>query len=272
MLSDTIRDKILGTIKTTAVSTSMIAKRSKLSRITVAKYLSALEAEGAVEVARIGKALAWRSVERKPLVGVIAKTGTARMVQLALGSEYEYRLATNAAATKNCFVLITDNARVARTLGDERDVILVGASEENVFSIPELFETGELASLVRKIMAEQTQQDVNATACITIEHIEDCEELFGFQGAEELITLTRRLLSEHGIMYTEYERVYFLVEGTLPEGILADIEQTFHAILAHLYGEMVTPGEETTYDGITHTVPSLTMTLSTPVQVENVER
>ncbi len=272
MLSDTIRDKILCTIKQTPVSTSMIAKRSKLSRITVAKYLSALEAEGAVEVARIGKALAWRSIEQKPRVGIIAKTGTARMIQLTLGHEYSYTLATNTAPVKDCFIVITDNVRVARALGDERDVILVGASEENVFSIPELFETSELIALVRKINTEQMQPDVNATACITIEHIEDCEELFGFQGAEELITLTKRLLDEHSITYIQYERIYFLVEGTLPEGILADVEQTFHTILSHLYGEVVAPGEETTYDGVTHTVPCLTMTLSAPVQIESVER
>jgi len=271
MLSDTIRDKILGTIKETPVSTSMIAKRSKLSRITVAKYLSALEAEGAVEVARIGKALAWRGVEQKPRVGIIAKTGTARMVQLALGKEYAYTMGTGTAAVKNCFVIITDSARIARTLGEERDIILIGATEENAFCVPELFETNELAALTRKILAEQAQPAITATACITIEHIEDCEELFGFQGAEELITLTKRLLDEHGLHYTQYERTYFLVEGTLPEDVLADVEQTFHAIIAHLYGEMVTPGEETTYDGMTHTVPCLTMTLAAPVHIEHAE-
>lgn len=271
MLSETIREKILGTIKGTPVSTSMIAKRSKLSRITVAKYLSALEAEGAVEVARIGKALAWRGVEQKAHVGIIAKTGTARMVQLALGKEYAYTLATSTSAVKNCFVIITDSVRVARALGEEHDVILIGTADESAFSIPELFETAELATLVRKIHAEQSQPTVAATACITIEHIEDCEELFGFQGAEELITLTKRLLEEHNLVYAQYERTYFLIEGVIPEDVLGDIEQTFHTILAHLYGEMVTPGDEMTYDGITHIVPCLTMTLSAPM-LDAVER
>lgn len=272
MLSDTIRDKILETIKETPISTSMIAKRSKLSRITVSKYLTALQAEGVVEVARIGKALAWRGAHQKPRIGIVAKTGTARMVQLALGKDYAYTVGTSTAAVKSCFVIITDNARIARSLGDEHDVILIGSSEENVFSVPELFETHELSALVRKILAEQEHPDVAATACITIENIEECEDLFGFQGAEELVTLTRRLLDEHGLRYTQYERVYFLIEGSVPEDVLADIEQTFHTILAHLYGEMVTPGEEMTYDGITHLVPALTMTLANPVQVENVEQ
>jgi hypothetical protein len=249
----------------------MIAKRSKLSRITVAKYLTALQADGTVEVARIGKALAWRVAERKPTVGIIAKTGTARMVQLALGDLYAYTLATTASAVKGSEVIVTDNARIARSLGDEHDVILIGASEENSFGMPELFEAGELAALVRKLIEEQEAPDVHATACIAIEHIEDCEEVFGFQGAEELITLTRRLLEEHRIAYVPYERTYFLIEGTVPEDVLADIEQTFHTILAHLYGEMVTPGEEMTYDGVTHMVPALTMTLATPMQVDAVE-
>jgi hypothetical protein len=242
----------------------MLAKRAKLSRITVAKYLTALSAEGAVEVTRIGKALAWHATERKPHVGIIAKTGTARIIQLALGKEYHYVLATNASQVKHCFLVLTDQPRIARSLGEQRDVILIGETDERAFSIPELFETGELVALVRKIEAEQEESNVPANACIAIENIEDCEELFGFQGAEELIELTMRLLEEHAIPFTQYQRTYFLLEERVSEEVLADIEQTFHTLLAHLYGEMVTPGEEMTYDDSTYLVPSLTITLSAP--------
>jgi len=264
MLSQDIRQRILNALKDTPISTSMLAKRAKLSRITVAKYLTALSAEGAVEVTRIGKALAWHATERKPHVGIIAKTGTARIIQLALGKEYHYVLATNASQVKHCFLVLTDQPRIARSLGEQRDVILIGETDERAFSIPELFETGELVALVRKIEAEQEESNVPANACIAIENIEDCEELFGFQGAEELIELTMRLLEEHAIPFTQYQRTYFLLEERVSEEVLADIEQTFHTLLAHLYGEMVTPGEEMTYDDSTYLVPSLTITLSAP--------
>ncbi len=269
MLSDAIQSKILAVLSDTVLSTSMIARRAKLSRITVAKYLSSMESRGVVEVARVGKALAWRRVERKPVIAIIAKTGTARVVQLALGDEFEGMLATSATQIGDAFCIVTDQPRIARTY--DGDVILIGDTEENAFCIPELFEISELTALLRKLHLEQQIIEVPASSCIAIEHIEECEDVFGFQGAEELIRITQRLLDQHNIPYTQVERTYFLVDGPIPEAVLGDIEQMFHTVLAHFYGEMVNPGEEMEYDGITHVVPCLTITLATPTNPDLVK-
>jgi len=268
MLSDAIQSKILAVLSDTVLSTSMIARRSKLSRITVAKYLSSMESRGHVEVARVGKALAWRRVERKPIVAIIAKTGTARVVQLALGDEFDGLLATSITKIDDAFCVVTDQPRVARTF--EGDVILIGGTEENAYCVPELFEISELASLLRKLYLEQQTVEIPASSCIAIEHIEECEDLFGFHAAEELIRVTEQLLEQHSIAYTQVERTYFLVEGLIPEAALGDIEQMFHTVLAHLYGEMVNPGEEMAYDGINHVVPCLTITLAAPAVPDRV--
>jgi hypothetical protein len=270
MLNRQVQAKILAALSDSVLSTSMIARKAKLSRITVAKYLSAMASSEQVTVTRIGKALAWKATPNKPVVAIIAKTGTARIVELALGESFEGVLATSASQVPDAFLVVTDQAHVARAY--EGECILIGGTEESAFCIPELFEIGELGALMRKIYLESRSVEVPASSCLSIEHIESAEEVFGFQGAEEIIALMMRVLDEHNIPFTQVERTYFLIDGPLPEAVLGDVEQLFHTILAHQYGEMVNPGEEMDYDGITHVVPCLTITLATPVTADQVAR
>ncbi len=261
MLNSAIQQKILGVLQGHVFSTSMVARKTKLSRITVSKYLNAMQGKNIVQAVRIGKAVAWRCFESKPTIAILAKPGTARIVKLSLGDKYTYVLAVNPASVRDAFVAITDNVQYAKSL--HVPVILIGGHDDNVHSLPELFDTATLKVLVKKVLHEQSAPLVHANAQIVIEHLEECEDVIGVHKADELIKLTLRLLRESRLPVRQYERTTFLVEGEVPEGILLDIEQTFHLILAHVYGRMVHPGEQITYDSIVHTVPSLTIAFST---------
>jgi len=260
MLNRDIEQKILSSLSGHVLSTSMVSRKTKMSRITVSKYLNALAGKSVVQAVRVGKAVAWRMNEHKPTVAIMAKTGTARIVKLALGEKYNYVLATNTNSVPEAFVLITDNKQYVRL--SEIPVILVGGFDSQAYSLPELFDVTTLKALVKKALQEQLAPSVNAVATITVEHIDGLEEALGVEKADELLKLVSRLLREHKVIAKQHERTTFLVEESIAEGVLVDIEQTFHLILSHVYGRMVTPGELTIAEGVSHTVPSLTMTVS----------
>jgi hypothetical protein len=270
MLNPHIQQKILSVLQGYVLSTSMVARKTKLSRITVSKYLTAMQGKNIVQAVRIGKAVAWRTHEHKPLIAIIAKPGTARIAKLVLGEKYSYLLTTNANAIRDAFVLITDNILSAKTAGVP--VILIGGDEDNSYCLPELFDTSTLKLLVKKIYYEQHTPAVAANAQIVIEHFEEFEEVVGIHRSEELVKLTARMLRESRVPVKQFERTTFLIEGTIPEETLIDIEQTFHVILAHVYGRMVHPGEQITLEGIAHHVPCLTITLAEHQYEQALER
>jgi hypothetical protein len=261
MLNTEIQQKILSVLHGYVLSTSMVARKTKLSRITVAKYLSAMQGKNMVHAVRVGKAVAWRTYDAKPLIAILAKPGIARMVKLALGDRYNYLLATNVANVRDAFLLITDNSLYAKTA--PLQTILIGGSddEDETYVLPELFDTSVLKMLVKKIQYENVAPLINARAQIVIEHFDEFEEAVGIHKADDLIKLTARLLRDCRVPVKQYERTTFLIDGELPSGVLLDIEQTFHLILAHIYGSMVHPGEQTSFDGMDHHVPCLTIQL-----------
>jgi hypothetical protein len=219
-----------------------------------------------VSAVRIGKAVAWRCYETKPVVAIIAKPGTARIVKLSLGDKYNYYLTTNTASLRESFVLITDNVHSSKT--SDIPVILIGAHDEESYCLPELFDVTTLKMLVKKVLHEQTAPSVRANAEIVVEHFDDFEETLGIDKADELLKLLHRLLREAKVPFKQFERTTFLIDGELPETTLLDVEQTFHLILAHVYGRMVTPGEQINFEGIVHIVPSLTITFATQFEEE----
>ena len=83
MLNEEIQHKILSVLQGYVLSTSMVARKTKLSRITVSKYLNAMQGKNLVHAVRVGKAVAWRTFDHKPVIAILAKPGTARMVKLA---------------------------------------------------------------------------------------------------------------------------------------------------------------------------------------------
>jgi hypothetical protein len=266
MLNAAIQQKILGVLSGYVLSTSMVARKTRLSRITVSKYLSALQTKHVVQAVRIGKAVAWRVIDHKPLVGILASTSTARMIKLGLGEKYSYLVGTSAASMRDAFVLITDNAQYVKTASVP--VILLGASDDDAYTLPTFFDTRTLKVLVKKLLHEQIAPSVEASAAIVIEHFEQFEEALGVHRADELLKLTARLLKENRVSVRQFERNTFLIIDDVPEPVLVDIEQTFHLIVAHVYGRMVSPGESVTIHGSTHTVPALTITLASPVAGE----
>lgn len=266
MLNTTIQQKILSVLGGYVLSTSMVARKAKLSRITAAKYLSSMESKHTVQAVRIGKAVAWRIVDHKPLIAILANTSTARVIKLALGDKYTYLLGTNASNVRDAFVLITDSAQYARTANVP--TILLGANDERAISLPTFFDTRSLKVYVKKILHEQQMPTLEANAAIEIENFEAFEEACGIHKADELLKLTTRLLKENRVQATQFARNTFLIRSEVPEAVLLDIEQTFHVLLAHIYGRVVTPGEQISIHGIDHTVPAITITLSTSVRDE----
>lgn len=269
MLNTEIQQKILSVLHGHVYSTSMVARKTQLSRITVSKYLSAMETKGQAQAVRIGKAVAWRSNERKPVVAIMAKTGIARIVKLSLGERYSYSLTTNPSQVRDAFMLVTDNIQYART--SEIPVVLIGQHSEEAYSLPELFDTSVLKVLAQKIYYEQYQPITQASASIVIEHFDELEEALGIHAADELLKLTVRMLRENRVSFKQFERTTFLIDGNIAEGVLVDIEQTFHLILAHTYGKMVLPGELTSIDTEDYRVPSLTITLAEPRHLDALE-
>lgn len=267
MLNTIIQQKILSSLHGTVLSTSMVARKTSLSRITVSKYLNALAGKNVVQAVRVGKAVAWRASEHKPVIAIIAKPGTARVVKLALGEKYTYLLTTNANVVRDAFLIIADNKLPVKIMSIP--VVLIGCQEENAYCLPELFDTYLLKTLVKKILHEQTAPMTHANASIVLEHFDEFEEALGIDKADELLKLTNRLLREAKVPVKQYERTTFLIDGELAEGVLLDIEQTFHVLLAHVYGRMVTPGDNIISNGTSHTVPSLTITLSIVDELEH---
>ncbi len=261
MLSKSLQHRILNALEANVFSTSQVARKAKLSRITTTKYLSALEAKGVVQSVHVGKSIAWRTTQAKPCIAILASPTTARMVKLSLGEKYSYLIGASLHEVRRAAIVITDSVLTARAA--EQPVILIGAQEEHAWTIPLLFEPLSLRVLVKKLIQEQPTHLSPVGAHLVLEHLEELEEALGIGSADELVKLTYRLLRDNGIRAQHVERVLFLVEGPLPEHTLSDLEQTFALILAHIYGKMVQPGEEITLDGLTHTVPSLSVAFST---------
>jgi hypothetical protein len=263
MTNAAIEQRILDTLDGHVFSTSTLARKTGLSRITVAKYLGAMHGKRLVQSVRVGRSVAWRCAQHKPLVAIIARPAIARVAQLALGDRYSFALATTAVAARNAQVIITDSVAVARV--SQIPAVLVGGHDESAWCIPEYFDPSLLCAIIRKLINQQNENTRASGASIVVEHLEELEEVLGMQKADELLHLVEELLRECKLPVRRSEYTAFLLDSALPEELLLEIEQTFALLLCHIYERAVQPGEQLTHNSITHTVPSLTITLSTRV-------